>query len=146
MGAAAGAPPAGTSAAAANAAAAAVARLQAQVRAARERAMSVAQIDAVRSLADWAVYGAAYLVTGNLFASFVGSAVTDGAFSAYQRLGVARLRKAERAKWDTATAQLRAKAAAALAAAGEKQEGDGAEGGAEAAAAKPEEPKADTER
>jgi hypothetical protein len=104
-----GAAPPGTDPAATSAAAAAVARLQAQVRAAKARAMSVAQIDAVRALADWGAYGGAFLLTHNLFASFFGSVAADAAFSAYQRIGVVRQAKRERAKWDAATAALRAK-------------------------------------
>jgi hypothetical protein len=102
--------PPGTPAAATNAAAEAVARLRAQVLAAKARAVSVAQIDAVRSLADWLAFGSAFILTGNLFAPFLGSVVTDGAFSAYQRLGAVRLAKRESGKWEAATAMLRAKA------------------------------------
>jgi hypothetical protein len=100
-----------------------MARLQAQVRAAKERAMSVAQIDAVRSLADWGAYGGAFLLTHNLFASFVGSVLADALFSGYQRLGGVRQAKRERAKWDAATAALRAKLDAKEEAAGGEEEG-----------------------
>ena len=118
------------------AAATAVARLQAQVRAARERAQSVAQLDALRGLADTAALGAAFLVTHNLFAPFVAACVSDALFSGYQRLGAFRLRRRQQERWKKASSVLRAKAAAAArrrkaaraaasAAAGNSKEGAG---------------------
>jgi hypothetical protein len=108
-----GVAPPGVSPAATAAAATAVARLQAQVRAARERAQSVAQLDAVRNLADEAALGAAFIMTHNLFASFVAACVSDALFSGYQRLGAYRLRKQQQARWSKASSVLRAKALAA---------------------------------
>ena len=94
------------------AAATAVARLQAQVRAARERAQSVAQLDAVRNLVDEAALGASFIMTHNLFASFVAACVSDALFSGYQRLGAYRLRKQQQERWTKASQVLRAKALA----------------------------------
>jgi 4-amino-4-deoxy-L-arabinose transferase-like glycosyltransferase len=108
-----GVAPPDVSPAATAAAATAVARLQAQVRAARERAQSVAQLDAVRGLADTAALGAAYLMTHNLFAPFVAACTSDALFSAYQRLGASRLRRRQQERWKKASSVLRAKAAAA---------------------------------
>jgi hypothetical protein len=72
----------------------------------------VAQLDAVRNLADDAALGAAFLLTHNLFASFVAACVSDAFFSSYQRLGATRLRKAQQARWSKASSVLRAKATA----------------------------------
>jgi len=100
-------------------------RIQQQVLAARERASTVAQIDAVRSLVDWCAYGGSFVVTGNLFAPFLASTLVDVAFSGYQRRGAARQFVKNRARYDAANALLQRKmAAAAGQAAAAEKEGD----------------------
>ena len=115
----AGPAPEGTSAAATAAAAAQLARLQTQVAAAQTRTRTLAQIDAVRELADVAAHGAAFVLTHNLFSSFVASVAADAAFSFYQRLGAARLRSTGEARRAEALGALRVKAAARA-----REEGD----------------------
>lgn len=108
----AGPAPEGTSAAATAAAAAQLARLQSQVAAAQTRTRTVAQLEAVRELLDVMAYGAAFVLTHNLFAPFAASVLADSAFSLYQRLGAARLRSAEAAVRSEALGALRVRAAA----------------------------------
>ena len=81
--------------------------IQKQVLSARTRANALAQLDSLRGLADWAAYGGAYLITGNLAAVVASSVVTDVAFSGYQRRGAARMFVA-----DTRRAALRSQKAA----------------------------------
>jgi hypothetical protein len=95
--------------------------IQRQVGAARVRARTVAQLDALRGLADWAVYGGAFVLTGNLAVPVVTSTLVDALFSSHQRKGLVRLQRrrlAVPARGD-GTAQLRSRlngARAALAA------------------------------
>jgi len=65
--------------------------IQKQVLSARARANALAQLDSLRSLADWFAYGGAFVVTGNLAAVVASSVVVDIAFSGYQRRGAARM-------------------------------------------------------
>jgi hypothetical protein len=87
-----------------------LAAIQAQVSAARQRAASVAQMDSLRSLLDWMAYGSAFIIShGNLCGPVVASTLTDALFSSYQRKGAARLAARQRARVESATAELRAK-------------------------------------
>ncbi len=107
----------------------ALARIQASVAAAKARASTVAQLDAARSLADWACYGSSFILTGNLFAPFVASTAVDLLFSGYQRKGAARLFARDRARFDAANRMLQRKMDAAA--------GQDAGAGGDAAAALP---------
>ena len=91
-----------------------VAAIQAQVEAARNRAATVAQIESIRSLLDWAAYGGAFVLChANLLGPIVASTSVDALFSGYQRAGAARLAARSRARVEAATRAMRAKVAAA---------------------------------
>jgi hypothetical protein len=91
-----------------------LAAIQAQVQAARSRAATVAQIESIRSLLDWAAYGGAFVLShGNLLGPIVASTSVDALFSGYQRAGAVRLAAKNLARVEAATAAMRAKVAAA---------------------------------
>ena len=84
------------------------------MQAARSRAATVAQIESIRSLLDWAAYGGAFVLShGNLLGPIVASTSVDALFSGYQRAGAVRLAAKNRARVEAATAAMRAKVAAA---------------------------------
>jgi hypothetical protein len=91
-----------------------LAAIQAQVQSARSRAATVAQIESIRSLLDWAAYGGAFVLShGNLLGPIVASTSVDALFSGYQRAGAVRLAAKNRARVEAATVAMRAKVAAA---------------------------------
>ena len=113
-----------------------LARIQAQVTTARDRAASVAQIDAFRALLDWVAYGSSYIISGsNLFGPILASTGVDLLFSGYQRSGAARMAEKQRARMEAASAALRAKMAAAAGETGEGTEAGSASGGEDATGA-----------